>query len=355
MDIALHRLFNQQIEKNRFSTPLDLIRWLGAIQAQDYAMAKWAMALRLPNGTDAVIEDALNQSNIIRTHIMRPTWHFVAASDIRWMLQLTAPHLKRIAASMNRQLELDEQVFSKIYQILFKSLEGGNHLSRQEIMATINQAGILTNGLRAGHIMFQAELDGVVCNGVKQNKQFTYALLDEKVPPCTKNFTRHEALAELAMRYFTSHGPATIQDFTWWSGLTLTDARLGLNQVKTNLISETIEDLTYWLADEATPETYNPASLHLLPAFDEFMISYKNRTASLLPAHFKETITGNGIFKPIIVVNGKVVGLWQTSPEKSKIKLHLSLFDSTVKLDKELLAAAVQKYAVFRNALIEIS
>jgi len=271
------------------------------------------------------------------------------------MLELTAPHLKRIAASMNRKLELTDQLFPKIYDILVKSLEGNQHLTRQELMAAINRAGISTDGLRAGHIMFQAELAGIVCNGFKRNKQFTYALLDEKVPPAAQTFTRNEALVELANRYFTSHGPATIQDFTWWSGLNLTDARLGLNLAKANLISETIEGQTYWFALASTKDTFPQESLHLLPAFDEFMVSYKDRTASLLPAYSKAAITGNGIFKPIIIVNGKVVGLWQPSMQKDKKKLILSLFDPAIKLNKELLAAAVKKYAVFRNTPVEIS
>ncbi|PSR54969.1 winged helix DNA-binding domain-containing protein [Adhaeribacter arboris] len=354
-DIALNRLFNQQIERTKFTAPGELVHWLGAIQAQDYAMAKWAIGLRVPDGTDQVVEDAINQGHIIRTHILRPTWHFVAAPDIRWMLQLTAPHLKRIAASINRKLELDDLLFPKIYQILTKSLAGGQQLTRQELMAALNQAGIPTNALRASYIMFQAEIEGIVCNGARRNKQFTYALLDEIIPPATQTFSRNEALAELAKRYFTSHGPATIQDFAWWSGLSLTDARLGLAHTKANLIFEIVVGQTYWFAEKAAIEIPKQENLHLLPAFDEFMVSYKDRTASLLPAYSKATITGNGIFKPILVVNGKVAGLWQPVPQKNKIKVLLSLFDSSANLNEELLATAVKKYGIFRNAPLKIS
>ncbi len=192
-----------------------------------------------------------------------------------------------------------------------------------------------------------------MCNGSRRNKQFTYALLDERVSPSTRTFTRNEALAELANRYF-SHGPATIQDFAWWSGLAITDARLALELIKSTLISEPIEGQTYWFSTLLSVQNYETESIHLLPAYDEFMVSYKDRTASLLPAHTRETITGNGIFRPIIVVNGKVKGLWKPAIEKGKKTLELLLFNTSKKLNNQKLTAAAKKYAVFLNSPIEI-
>lgn len=353
-DIARYRLLNQQITAPHFTSPSAIVHWLGAVQAQDYAMAKWAIGLRLPGGTNQAVEAAINTGTLIRTHILRPTWHFVAASDIRWLLALTAPHLKKIVASMNRKLELDEALFLKVFPLLEKALAGGRELTRQELMTLLNQAGIRTDSLRAAHIMIQAELEGLVCNGAKREKQFTYALFDEKIPPATQNFSRAEALAALANRYFTSHGPATLPDFAWWSGLTLTDARLGLAGIKALLSSETIAGQTYWFTHLTEQPGSRPESLHVLPAFDEFMVSYQDRTASLALANARAAITGNGIFKPIVVVNGNVVGTWKPLVKKDKLTLALSLFNLSTELNQELLTLATKKYAAFLEATVAI-
>jgi hypothetical protein len=352
-DIATYRLINQQIVGTNYTTPGEIVHWLGAVQAQDYSMAKWAIGLRLPACTDQVIENIINSGDIIRTHILRPTWHFVSATDIRWMLQLTAPHIKRAASYMYRKLDLDDKVFAKANKVFIKSLQNGKQLTRQELTTALNKDSIITNPLRVAHIIFQAELDGILCNGAKRDKQLTYALLDERVPLSTKKLTRAEALAELANRYFSSHGPATLHDFAWWSGLPMADARLGLEQIKSAFIPETIEGKTYWLKNSLPFEKLKSSGTHLLPAFDEFMVSYKDRTASLSPQHNKTTISMNGIFKPIIIVKGKVVGLWKPFIQKGKTKLELKLFDPSCKLSNNQLILSKKKYAAFLNTVIE--
>ncbi len=353
-DIAQLRLQNQQIAGTTFTTPSEIVQWLGAVQAQDYGMAKWAVGVRLPGSTNQQIEAALDNSQIIRTHILRPTWHLVAAPDLRWLLELTAPHLKRIAASMNRKLELEPGLFFKIFSLFTQALAGGQQLTRPELMAVLNQAGIRTDDLRSAHIMFQAELEGLVCNGARRGKQFTYALLDEKVPPNSHTFTRPEALAQLANRYFTSHGPATLADFAWWSGLNLTDARLGLAEAKSTLMSETIAEQTYWFPKLPSSIDYEAQSLYLLPAFDEFMVSYKDRSASLAVAHTPAAITGNGIFKPIVVVNGKVAGTWKPVCKKQNVTFEIQLFNPEEILNPELLRSTQQKYLAFQKSNAEI-
>lgn len=351
--IAAQRLINQQIAQTNFTKPKDIVHWLGAVQAQDYNMAKWAIGLRLPGSTSAIVEDALNAGTIMRTHILRPTWHFVAAGDIRWMLPLTAPHIKKAVASNYRNLELNDKVFAKTNKLIAMALQGGQQLTRQELTTIINKAGIVTNALRASHIMFQAEMDGLICNGAKRGKQFTYALLDERVPPSAKTFIRDEALAALACRHFNSHGPATIQDFAWWSGLPMIEAKLGLELVKSNFVFISIDEQTYWLSASTAMEKILP-TIYLLPAFDEFMVSYKDRTASLFPAYNKEAITNNGIFRPIIVVNGNIMGLWKPTFQKGTIRLELLPFDTSGKLNPKQVALAAKKYAAFQNTAIEI-
>jgi len=221
LDIAHRRLHNQHITRRTLETPQALVEWLGAVQAQDFAAAKWALGLRLQGVTDDDIEQAFTDGAILRTHVMRPTWHFVSPADIRWLLALTAPHVRAASAYYNRKLELDDAVFRRTNAVLANALQGGKQLTRDELASALQQAGIATDGeQRVTYIMMRAELDGVICSGARRGKQFTYALLAERAQQA-RTLDRDEALAELTMRYFTSHGPATIQDFVWWSGLTV--------------------------------------------------------------------------------------------------------------------------------------
>ncbi|MFN8344566.1 MAG: winged helix DNA-binding domain-containing protein [Spirosomataceae bacterium] len=342
MNIPQQRLNNQQITKTNFTTPNEVAAHLGAVQAQDYAMSKWAIGVRLPGATDDSVEQAINEGSVIRTHILRPTWHLAAAQDIRWMLALTAPHVRQSVSYMYRQLELNDTVLNRTETIIAKALEGNNHLTRAELMTELEKEGINTSDLRSSHLMFHVELNGMVCNGAMRGKQITYALMDERVPSA-KALAREEALAELAKRYFRSHGPATLPDFVWWSGLKVSDAKAGLEMIKSDLVSEKIGEQIYWFPNHFHPES--ESNVHLLPAFDEFMVSYKDRTASLSSEHHQSAITGNGIFKPIVVVDGKVEGVWKRTVQKGKVGVETSHFSNPV--EKTALTAAIQRYARF--------
>jgi len=193
-DVLSQRLHNQKLSSSELKTPADVVRWLGAVQAQDYHGAKWALALRMRNATHADVEAAFNNGEIIRTHLLRPTWHFVAPEDVRWLLQLTAPHVNRRSGSGYRMFELDDAVFKKSNKVVTRALRGGKHLTRATLKAALNKAGIAAdNGVRLAHILLRAELDGIVCSGPRVGKQFTYALFEERVPP-GKTLTREEAL-----------------------------------------------------------------------------------------------------------------------------------------------------------------
>lgn len=218
LDIAHHRLHNQKLLQTTFTKPSQVVAYLGAVQAQDYAGAKWALAQRVKSIiTDAEIDQTFADGAILRTHLMRPTWHFVAPADIRWMLMLTAPRVHAVSAFMYRQLELDKTIIKKSYAVLEKTLRGNKQLTRTELGAAFKKAGIIAEGMRLGYFMMSAELDGIICSGARKGKQFTYTLLEERVPPA-KALKREEALVELVRRYFASRGPATLHDFIWWSG-----------------------------------------------------------------------------------------------------------------------------------------
>src|SRR5579859_7689416 len=238
LDIAHRRLHNQFLSQQTFEKPGELVQWLGAVQAQDYGAAKWALGLRLHGTTDTMIEQAFAGGEILRTHVMRPTWHFVTPADIRWMLMLTAPRVLAASAYYFRLSELDDALFAKTNAALAEALQGDKQLTRSELALALQQAGIAVGDLlRLTYIIMRAELDGIICSGARRGKQFTYALLDERVPQ-SRVLDHNEALAEFALRYFTGHGPATLQDFVWWSGLTVADAKAGLEMASSQLIRE---------------------------------------------------------------------------------------------------------------------
>ncbi len=352
-DIAYIRLQSQQIAGTQVKSPKEMVAWMGAMQAQDYHMAKWALGTRLPNSTDKEIETAIDKGQIIRTHLMRPTWHLVSADDIYWMLELTAPHLKPAMNFNNRLLELNEQIFSKCNKIIEKALAGGNHLTREELMAILEKAKVSTGGLRSIHIMFHAELDGIVCNGVRRGKKSTYALLSERVLK-KKTFPREEALAQLAKKYFSSHCPATLKDFIWWSGLPVKDARNALEMVKSEFVSETINSETYWFTNSFYLPKGNSFSVYLLPAFDEFLISYKDRSASFPLGNHKKAFTSNGIFRPVILINGHVTGIWKRTIKKDNVLIETELLQPHNKLMKVLIEKAAIPFGSFLDKKIEV-
>jgi hypothetical protein len=243
-----------------------------------------------------------------------------------------------------RRLELDEATFAKSNAIFAQTLQGGKQLTRQELAAALGQAGISTKGLRLTFILSRAEIEGVIASGARRGKQFTFALLDELIP-ASRSLERDEALAELAHRYFTSHGPATLQDFVWWSGLTAADARAGLEIVKSQLVKETIDGQIYWLSPST--ETVNVASptAYLLPAYDEYTVAYKDRSAVLDPAYAEQT--GNGIFNPTIAVDGQIVGTWKRTFKKDGVAITQDLFTLLSEAEKQAIATAVERYGRF--------
>jgi len=331
-----------------------MVSWMGAMQAQDYQMAKWAIGSRLPDSTDKEIEAVIDEGQIIRTHLMRPTWHLVSADDIYWLLELTAPHIKPSMNSNNKLLELNEQVLSKCNKIIEKALAGGNHLTRDELMAILEKAKISTASYRSIHIMFHAELDGIVCNGVRKGKNNTYALLSERVPK-KKTVHREEALAMLAKRYFSSHGPATLKDFVWWSGLPVKDARNALEMVKPNFVSEIIGTETYWVSNSFSIPKKENQSVYLLPAFDEFLISYKDRSASFPLGNHKKAFTSNGIFRPVIVINGHVTGIWKRTIKKGTVLIEIDFFQAHSKSIKNLIEKEAESFGKFLDKKAEVN
>lgn len=314
---------------------------MGAGQAQDYLGALWALGLRMETATEETIEQAIAERTVIRTWPMRGTLHFVAPSDIRWMLALLARRVLSGRPARYRQLDLDQAVFDKSRDLLVSALEGDRQLTRDALYEILEAAGIATAGQRGLHILQRLALDGLLCFAARQGKQQTFALLEEWVP-AARMLDREEALAALAERYFTSHGPATVQDFTWWSGLTVADAKAGIELAGPRLQKEDI----HWFGATAPGPEANPASAYLLPPFDEYTVAYKDRSAVLDPAH-GGFVSTNGIFYPAIVLDGQVVGTWKRELKKGSVVITLAPFEPLKKREREAVAVAAERYGSF--------
>jgi hypothetical protein len=354
-DIAHRRLAGQHLISPTFSEPSEVVRYLGAVQAQDYPGAKWGIAQRMPAALDATIEQAMTDGTILRTHVMRPTWHFVTPADIRWMLALTAPRVNALMAYYDRKLELDDDVFRRSNRALTRALRDGKQLTRPELAQVLLRAGFDTSlPQRMGHLMMRAELDAIVCSGARRGKQFTYALLEERVPPAAP-LGRAESLYELTTRYFTTRGPATPQDFAWWSGLTVADAKEGLHLAEDRLQNETIANKTYWFDPAVKPPARVQRIAHLLPNYDEYFISYKDRSAigNALRTLDRETIT-EVLFAHVIAVDGQLVGGWKRVLDKRAVVIELNLLARLTAAEKRLIAAAAERFGAFLQLPVEV-
>lgn len=347
VEIAQQRFFNQHIARTKFEKPDEVVAWLGAMQGQEYAMAKWAVAQRMKETIESVVEQAFTDGAILRTHLLRPTWHFVTPADIRWVLELTGPRVQAINAYIYRKLEMDNSFFKRSNATLTKALQGGKQLTRVELADSLQQAGIAAKGeFRMGYIMMRAELDGIVCSGARRGKQSTYALLEERVSP-VRPLDRDEALVELVRRYFTSRGPATMKDFVTWSGLTMADVKQGIELLKPKLEHEVIDTQTYWFTDSAFPTMGLSKTAHLLPIYDEYVMGYKDRSA-MSGALEKEKLNASSIaFDNIIVIDSMLVGSWKRTISKSEVLVETNFNVPLTKSEQQAVAAAVERYGKF--------
>lgn len=351
-DIARLRLHNQHVTQQTFDTSGDVVRYLGAVQAQDYLASLWAVGLRLPNATEADIERAIADREIIRTWPMRGTIHYIAPEDARWMLEFLTPRVIARSAGRYRALELDDHVFSHSRRVLEKALQGGKPLTRGAIYKLLEAEGIVTAESRGLHILGHWAQKGLICFGPRAAKQPTFVLLEKWVPK-PRSLGREEALAELARRYFSSHGPATLQDFAWWSGLTVADAKVGLELVSSGFAHATLDGVTYWFIE--TTGGISETAPQLLPFFDEFLVAYKDRSAVLEPSHTPKVNAGGGLLNPTVVLNGRVVGTWKRTFKKDTVFISLNLFMPLSKAQTQAAHVAAERYGGFVRMMAVVS
>jgi hypothetical protein len=354
-DLLTQRLHNQKLTQSDIRTASDVVKCLGAVQAQDFPAAKWGLGIRAKGLTDHDAEDAFNSGASIRTHILRPTWHFVAPDDLRWMLKLSAPRVHQANAYYYRQTGFDEKTVKRACAMIQRSLEGGTHLTRAELGTHLKRAKVLADGLKLAYIVMRAELDGVICSGPRKGKQFTYALIDERLPKKTRQLDGDQALAELATRYFNSHGPATIRDFVWWSGMTVKDARTGIAAAGRALVETTIDNKICYSTGLLKVSAPKSPCVYLLPNFDEFLVAYKDRGVDVdMSGTASQEARTNGGFAHHLIIDGRLAGGWRRTLKGHVVAIEVAPFKPLTVPQKNAVAAAADRYGDFLNQRAEL-
>ena len=340
------RTYGQQLAEPVFEDARALVAHMGAVQAQDMAGSKWALGIRLRRPSLAAVREAVDSGRIIRTHVLRPTWHYVAAEDVRWMLDLSGKRIRAAYLNWGKRSWVDEKTLARFYDSAARLLAGTDGLTIQELTDGLVRSGFGWEADQVKYMLCFGEADGVVCNGREKGRKHTYALLDERVPAVAE-VSREEALSLLARKYFSSHSPASPDDFAWWSGLTATEAKKAMQSIERELIADRYEGEKLYVHESCIPESAPDKEVHLLPPFDEYLISYKDRSHVLDPKHAHKAHNNFGTFQPVIFQDGKIVGNWTKKVKKAGTEIEAAPFDSKTKIDARKLADAIDRYRAF--------
>jgi hypothetical protein len=342
--IAERRLRNQRLTSAGAKQPEDVVEWFGVVQAQEFEPALWGLGLRMASATASSVEQAFNDGRILRTHILRPTWHFVSPADIRWMQGLTADHVRRRMAPYDRQLGLDARTHSRSLNVIERVLGPGTPLTRAALGVHLTRAGIAINSSRLAHIMMNAELECLVCSGPRIGRQFTYALVSQRAPTGSV-LPRDEALSKLVHRFFRSHGPATVRDCVWWSGLPTADVRRGLDMIRAR--RESVDDVEYWTPGQLTARASRAYGAHLLPIYDEYLVAYRDR-AAVPHRPSKVKLSPSWVtFQHAVVIDGQVAGTWRLHKRRSGAVVVPTTLRRLSAAERRLMAEAIERHHRF--------
>lgn len=346
VDLLRHRLRAHGLAGAPFTTPDAVVGWMGAMQAQELALAKWSIGQRARSVTEADVDAAIATGAILRTHVLRPTWHFVHPADVRWMLRITAPRIKAAMASTERKIGLDAELVTRSRRAVAAALANGRHLTRPDLSRVLAEAGVQARGQLLAHLVMHLELDAVICSGTPRNGKQTYALLDERAPEAAE-LDPDDALAELAARYFTSHGPATLRDFRWWSSLTALQAKRAIDAAGTRLARDGAAGRTCWFAASLDlPPVRRSPTTHLLQLYDEYVIAYTESRDLIAPTvpSFRE-----GGFHGPLIVRGRVAGHWRSFRSATSGTVEVSYSDDTTRPPERGVRRAMAAMAAFHQ------
>lgn len=347
--LGVSRLAAQHVGASRVRTAQGIVSWLLAVQAQDPLAARWALGARLPGVTERDVIAAHDDGRILRTHVMRGTWQYVVPEDLQWLLSLFGPKVRASAARRHQQLGLDTKTLARSEGLLEKALRKHRALTREAAREVLEAGGVSTQEQRLSHLLIDAELSGLLCSGPHEDGKATWALIEDRVGAAKTLPSRAELLGRLATRFFESRGPATLEDFRWWTGLTAGDAKAALETARPVLQSKRVDDRTLWWRED-----HAPAVKHgLLPPFDEFLIGYQNRDDVLDPQHVKRINAGGGLLAPVLVHEGKVVGVWRRTLAMKSVKVELEWFGKPTTPQLRVMGGEAERYATFLGLALE--
>ena len=356
-DVAARRLGNSGLSAPRFAHPEEVVRWHGAMQAQDHGPAKWSVGQRSTGLTDRDLEGALAAGSIVRTHVLRPTWHFVARDDLRWLLALTGPRVQRHNGPRYRELGLDSRTLARCEELIGSALEAGNRLTRAAIGLTLEDLGVDTSGQRLAYVLMHCELEAVIASGGFEGRQHTYALVDDRVPPA-EEFDRDQALAELTRRYLASHGPAAVQDLRWWSSLTVADIKHALSMLGAEVQNEAIDGLSFWMLASDAGRAPAARGAHLLQPYDELIVGYTESRylgdprAEAARAAWRDRRLPNGV----LLAGDRVAGHWKRTVQRDSVTVEALTYRRPTPPQTRALETAARKLGRFleRPATLEV-
>jgi hypothetical protein len=341
------RLRSQGLVKPQRRSAGDVVAWMGAVQAQEYGPSRWGLAQRMTaDALDSELVRAVEEGTLLRTHVLRPTWHYVTRDDIRWMLELTGPHVRRAMGTYLRNHGIDAAMLRRGVATIEKSLGGGRCLTRLELGERLARARLPLKGTALALLVMDAELDGVICSGPYRGKKLTYGLVSERAPGA-KTKTREDGLGELARRFFQSHGPATVRDFMWWSGLPAADARRGLEMQRAD--SFEIDGTKYWrLRDGDALSAGKARPLYLLPIYDEYVVAYRDRHTVPFGGETTTGVKWDGVtFQHSLIAGGQVAGTWRVEQRAAGVTVSVWLLRPLTRVEDGALEKEVARYGKF--------
>jgi hypothetical protein len=356
-EIARRRIRNSRLTGDGFGSADEAVRWHLAMQAQEYGPAKWSIGQRSKGVDDADVDAAITDGTIVRTHVLRPTWHFVARDDIRWLLAVSGPRVQQGNAGRHRQLGLDARTLTRAEKVTTSALEGGNRLTREELATEFDRRRLDRGGQRFPYLLMHCELVGLIGSGGRKGKQHTYALLDERVPPDRRPLDRDAALVELVRRYLGSHGPATVKDMSWWSGLTMTDIRHAIDLLGDEVARDDVDGLSF-VSASSERSTRPPAAggAHLLQTYDELVVGYTESrfhgeaVGDLAREAWNDRTYPTGVF----LLRGRVFGHWRRTLDAKRIRVAIHTYADATAADERSLGAATRRFGRFVGLPVEV-
>jgi hypothetical protein len=348
-DVLSRRRATQRLTQDRLPSAADVVRLLGCVQSQEYAHALWSLGMRTLGVTAADVQAEFDRGDFLRTHILRPTWHFVAAEDIRWILQVTAPRVQKLNQTIYRQESLDPATLHRGVVSIVEELQGGRYRTRAELARALADRGLISQRIRLAYIVMNAELEGVICSGPMRGAQQTYALLDERAP---QSATAEGDSDELARRFFLGHGPASIQDLARWSSLTIGQCREAVEAVKNHLDCVTVEGVELWFDPDGCRARPSSGAL-LLPLYDELTLSYP--VINFPRANGHPHLPGEDLFVGSVIIADTNVGTWRRTVQGQRMIMEITVAPGVLAESQDLLEAAAADLAAFAGKELELT